>query len=159
MIQDVGGTHGMINEIKRQKSNICRIISVLDNDNAGIQTRDRILESGLLPERDVFMIGIHSGGENEIENSINPDVYCGSLHDEFGRDFSPNQFRNPSIKWSKKFSDYCISLGMGDSDEDRIDRAKKIVADSVMRYNGDPLIDAARPLFDALLQVIFPNRS
>lgn len=130
------GTGKMASHIQREKSTVCRIFVVLDDDAAGRQEASNIIGRRLIPQADVFLLA-HSGKkESELEDLLNPDVYLNSLMDEFGRPFKETQFRNPSKKWSVNFHIAAQSLGVAGDPSENLERAKVAVAGAVQQ--SDP---------------------
>lgn len=133
-------THGaskMISEIERQKASICKVFVVLDADETGRKVSAGILDKKLMPVSRIHLLGM-DGGEGEIEDIINPDVYIEGISEYLGTTVNPNYFLDPNKKWSQKFKNMCNKLGFPFT-EDVMREVKTRVADCTIQFNGNPV--------------------
>lgn len=127
----------MISEIERQKASICKVFVVLDADETGRKVSAGILDKKLMPVSRIHLLGM-DGGEGEIEDIINPDVYIEGISEYLGTTVNPNYFLDPNKKWSQKFKNMCNKLGFPFT-EDVMREVKTRVADCTIQFNGNPV--------------------
>lgn len=125
------GTGKMTSHIQREKSTVCRIFAVLDNDATGRQESKRIIEAQLLPESDVFLLGLSAKKDSELEDLLDPAAYLQGLTEKFGRPFTENHFQNMSKKWSDNFNSAAGRLGIAGDPYEVLKSAKVAVSTAV----------------------------
>lgn len=132
------GTGKMRAQIQREKATVCRILVVLDDDEDGRAEAKRIRESNVLPSNNIFLLGGRQT-QAELEDLVRPDVYVDGLGVEFGRAFEAKHFANRSRKWSKNLAATATQLGIVDTGDQLVDRAKTAVARAIGAHDG-PLV-------------------
>ncbi|MFF2487233.1 ATP-dependent endonuclease [Microbacterium sp. NPDC058062] len=123
------GAGKMRSQIQREKSTVCRILVVLDDDAEGREEARRIRDASVLPERNVFVLGGRTT-QAELEDVVRPDVYLDALSTGFARTFKSSHFSNRSRKWSANFTAAALTLGIP-SRPDLVDDAKTVVAAAI----------------------------
>lgn len=125
------GAGKMPSHIQREKSTVCRIFAVLDNDPAGRQESQRIIDQQLLPRSDVYLLSLKGRKNCELEDFLNPDVYLDALSEEFGRPFGVKHFANKSVKWSENFGSAASTLGIAGDPSEVLRMAKVAIATAI----------------------------
>lgn len=133
------GTGKLPAYIQREKSTVCRIIAVLDNDQAGRQQADNVRNSKLIASADVFLLRVAGRRDSELEDLLNPDVYLATLSAKFGRPFATRHFANASRKWSDNFTAAARAMGVAGDESENLSSAKVAVANSAASFS-DPLL-------------------
>lgn len=153
------GTGKLRTAIQREKSTLCRIIVVLDGDEAG-RAEARNLETGnLIPSQNVFLLGRHSKRVSELEDLLQPSVYLSELTQTFGRPFTEAHFNRMDRKWSDNLEQAATVLGIPDAGKTLTDKAKVAVAEAVRMGNtSDMVYEDSRETLNALGTLIFPPR-
>ena len=138
--------------IQREKTTICRIIAVLDNDSAGRQQAENVKSSNLIPSDDIFLLGLPGKRDSELEDVLNPDAYIDALKEHFGRPFSARHFANATKKWSDNFLTAANALGVAGGEEQIVRAAKVAVAAAVTGCSDSSLVlrSAASETVDSL---------
>lgn len=147
------GAGQMRSQIQREKSTMCRIFVVLDDDRAGREEARNIKEANVIPAGDIFLLGGHSQ-ERELEDLIRPDVFLPALSEEFQRSFNEGHFKNRGVKWSRNLENAAKALGVAESGEALQARAKSAVAQAVQQGEGDALRDDVVEHVRALSELI-----
>lgn len=149
------GTGKIKANIQTEKSTICKILVVFDDDDAGRKAAREIHDAQLLPDKDVFLLGGRKT-YSEIEDLVRPEAYLQVLDDEFGRKFEKRHFANKANKWSKNLSLAFIELGIAGEEGMLIDRAKvavsRVVADSGASVIREDRMDHLKALTNFILQ-------
>ncbi|WP_237242219.1 ATP-dependent nuclease [Rothia nasimurium] len=157
VLKKTSGVSNFIKHIEYEKTTLCKILVVCDDDSAGQNKVNNMRESNIIDDKHVFIP--RPGGreegyqETEIEDTIKPEVYLSSLSNEFGRTFNENHFSNRRQKWSKNFKEACTRLAIVDN-PDNEKKAKMIIAQAVESYNGDPFKPNLRQQFGQIISNI-----
>ena len=146
------GAGKMRSQIQREKSTVCRILVVLDDDAEGREEARRIRDTSVLPEKNVFVLGGRRT-QAEIEDLVQIDVYLQALNSTFARTFKSAHFSNRARKWSANFTAAALTLGIP-SRTDLLDEAKIAVADAISAHDGEVLRKESREHVTALTQMI-----
>lgn len=157
VIKPTNGTSKIVKHINFEKTTLCKIIVVTDNDSAGRKKIQEIKQNRLLDERFIHILSPSSGGyrDTEIEDFINPDIYTQELAERFGRPFERSHFLNRSKKWSQKFLDAANSMGLSSDDNvSNLESAKIIVAETVQNIEINPFIEGFRQPIEALIYTL-----
>lgn len=117
--------------IQREKSTLCRIIATLDDDGAGRGEAGSLHTAGILPQRNVVLVGASSKTNSELEDLLNPNSYLDGLSVHFGRKFTAQHFGPKNRKWSDNFEAAAKTLGIALADGD-LDKVKSQVAEAVL---------------------------
>ena len=132
------GTGKLASIINVERSNLSKVVAVVDKDDAGTDAVKKVIETNVLDQRDLFQIGGLSK-EVEVEDLIQPSVYLPALTDLFGRELSEKDFRTGNSKWAQKLKRALDKLGFAGYDQKMENEAKATVAKVVEEYAGDPL--------------------
>ncbi|MXS74224.1 hypothetical protein CSIV_15505 [Microbacterium sp. CSI-V] len=150
------GTGKLRSHLQREKSTGCRIIVVLDNDQAGEDEANLLSDGGFLDQKSIFILREPGRKPSEIEDLIDPSVYLEALTQEFGRTFKSSHFANPNKKWGDNFTVAANALGVVGVEADNLIKAKVAVSAAVLAATINPLKTAAQPGFEALRSAIWP---
>lgn len=130
------GVGKMRQMIQREKSTMCKIRVILDDDAAGRQEAKQVESHGVLLKREMFLLG--TGARNsELEDVIDPKVYLSSLSECFGRNLVERYFKNRSKKWSDNLIHALREMGVSGEDEELIESGKQAVSEAVKRSSSD----------------------
>ncbi len=129
------GTGQMRAQIQREKATVCRILVVLDDDEGGRSEASRIREANILPDSNIFLLGGRQV-KSELEDLLRPEVCIEGLNNEFGRSFDVQDFANRSRKWSANLTAAAKRMGLIDTGDVFVDRAKSSVANAVSQHGG-----------------------
>ena len=124
------GAGKMRSQAQREKSTLCRIISVLDGDETGRQEAKNIIAHEILPVRNVFLYEVRGWKEAEIEDLLLPEIYIPALINKYSRSFPKGGFPDRSVKWSENFKRHVRSVGLA-YDDSMLDEAKGVVSETV----------------------------
>lgn len=152
------GAGKMRAQIQREKSTVCRILVVLDDDAEGRSEARRIRETSLLPDRNVFMLGGRPT-QAELEDLVATDVYLPALSSHFGRVFTDKHFSNRSRKWSANLQAAALALGIPKTGEELRDEAKSVVSEAVSAFIGPVIKTSSEDHVRALATMLFPSNS
>ncbi len=147
------GAGRMRAQIQREKSTVCRILVVLDDDAEGREEAKRIREATLLPDRNIFMLGGRKT-QSELEDLIEPGVYLGALGEHFGRVFTEKHFSNRSRKWSRNLADAALAVGVPIIGDELRDQAKEVVSDAALAATT-ALRDSSKDHLRGLASMLF----
>ncbi|WP_431813745.1 ATP-dependent nuclease [Kocuria sp. cx-455] len=150
------GAGKMRSQIQREKATVCRILVVLDDDDAGRGEAGRIRDAKMLRDSNVFLLGGRMT-QSELEDLLRPEVYVGVLGIEFGRVFEAKHFVNRSRKWSTNLAAAAKELGVVDTGEELVDRAKTAVATAVCKHDGVLIREDCTDHLRALSRLIVPD--
>lgn len=152
VIKSTAGVSKMVKHIQNEKSTLCKVYVVCDDDAAGRKKMHDIVNSGVLDPKYIYIIQHTADGyrETEIEDFISPDLYISALSHEFGRVFDSGHFANRSKKWSKNFEVACRGLGILDDPENE-SKAKQIIAKVVETSDNSDCIDELRNSMEQLV--------
>lgn len=125
------GAGKMRAQIQREKSTVCRILVVLDDDSAGRDESRRIRDSSILLDQHIFMLRDSSRQSSELEDLIEPDVYLEALSQKLGRTFTSQHFANKARKWTENLQEAARTLGASLSGVELDDLAKSAVSTAV----------------------------
>ncbi|MBH0130714.1 ATP-dependent endonuclease [Salinibacterium sp. NK8237] len=142
--------------ISKEKSTVCRIIVVLDNDEAGRAEAAQLRDSRLLKESDIFMLGDAARKSSEIEDLLEPASYLEALSSTFDREFNSNHFKNPGKKWSQNLAAAAASLGIA-SNGIELEREAKIAVASLAPTGQRLLKPTAREPIQQLIRLVWPD--
>lgn len=149
------GAGKMRAQVQREKSTVCRIIVVLDDDAEGREEARRLRDAAVLPDKNVFVLGGRKT-QAELEDLVRPEVYLPALERTFARVFTASHFSNKSRKWSANFAAAALVLGISGRD-DLLDEAKAAVAEAVASHSGESIRPESRDHVAALaLMVLSP---
>ncbi|GHD46887.1 hypothetical protein D9V29_09260 [Mycetocola manganoxydans] len=151
------GTGKLRQHIVREKSTVCRIIAVLDGDEAGQQEAKRLRDESLLVTGNIFLIRDTNRKFSELEDILEPRVYLESLSSELDRTFQAKHFSNRSRKWSKNLEAAAHSLGVAEEGLELVTRAKRAVAAAVAGAVAPAVKADAQENLDALKALIWPS--
>lgn len=121
--------------IQREKSTLCRIVATLDDDGAGRAESAALLAAGILPQRNVVLVGASSKSNSELEDLLTPDSYLDGLSLQFGRKFTPQHFAAKNRKWSDNFQSAAKELGIALADGD-LEKVKTQISEAVAASPG-----------------------
>lgn len=126
-------------QILAEKSNLSKIVVVVDKDDAGLREAKKIIETNILEKKDIFHIG---GLKNqvEIEDLVKPEVYLSDLRDLFERDLVESDF-DGRAKWSMRLSLALTRKGFVDFTDQDENRAKMAVAAAVVKHGAESIQD------------------
>lgn len=153
LFKAIRGAGKLRTQIQREKSTVCRILVVLDDDSAGRDEAKRAIAAKLLPDRNIFLLGGRQT-QAELEDLLSPDAYLQALASEFGRDFEPRHFSNRSKKWSANLGLAAKELGVVDSEQTLNDRGKTAVSLAIQDADGHILRDESKEHLNALNRLI-----
>lgn len=143
--------------ISREKSSVSRIIVVLDGDEAGRAEALRLRDERLLPPENIFVIQDSTRRNSELEDLLEPSSYTPALSETFGRPFASQHFANRSVKWTSNLEAAATSLGIAETGDDLISKAKTCVAQSVTEGDATVLKEHVNENVHALRQLIWPG--
>lgn len=149
------GTGKLRAYLQREKSTGCRIIVVLDNDDAGELEAMNLSSGGFLDPKSIFILRELGHKPSEIEDLIEPSVYLDALQEAFGRQFKATHFANPHKKWSESFALAACSLGVVGADAENLTKAKMAVSAAVQAATANPVKPGAVPGFEALRSALW----
>lgn len=150
------GTGRMRSQIQREKATVCRILVVLDDDEAGKSEARSIKKENLIPDTSIFLLGGRRH-QSELEDLIRPEVYIQALSSEFDRTFESRHFARQNQKWSRNLIDAAKQLGIVDSDEQLLTRAKTVVSEAVKDCRDSIAKNECREHLSALSNLIIGN--
>lgn len=150
VLKPTRGTGKLRAYLQREKSTGCRIIVVLDNDDAGELEAKNLNTGGFLDQRSIFILREPTHKPSEIEDLIQPSVYLDALQQEFGRQFKDTHFADPHKKWSQSFTLAASALGVVGPDAENLTKAKMVVSAAVQAATANPVKTSAIPGFEAL---------
>ncbi|MBE9940082.1 AAA family ATPase [Cellulosimicrobium cellulans] len=142
--------------VVREKSTVCRIIVVLDGDDAGQQEANRLVSDNMLSSREVFLLRDGKRKHSELEDLLEPSAYLPQLSREFGRVFLERHFQARSKKWTQNLDSAALELGIPLAGQELHDCAKRIVADAIVASGSAPLRESAVANLRALGELIWP---
>lgn len=148
------GTGKIARLIQRERSTACRILVVLDGDQAGADEAGRLHDQGILDRKNIFVLRDAGRDASEVEDLLEPSGYVDALSQEFGRRFKDSQFKNPRQKWSKNFLAAASTLGLSGADSELIREAKMAVQRAVLSSSVQPAKQTAMPVIEALADAI-----
>ncbi|MDN5668349.1 MAG: ATP-binding protein [Renibacterium salmoninarum] len=151
------GTGNLSTFIKRERSTACRILAVLDGDDAGLGTAERLDRDGVLERKNIFILRDSGRVASEIEDLLEPAVYLDALETKFGRRFTENQFKNPRRKWSQNFTLAASTLGLSGSETELLKDAKVAVSESAVAAAGQAIKATSLPVLEALSEAIWKS--
>lgn len=153
------GTGKIARLIQQERSTACRIIVVLDGDDAGDSEAKRLHDGGIIDRRSIFVLRDSGRQKSEIEDLLKPGVYLAALEERFGRRFRENQFKNPHKKWSDSFGDAASTLGLSGSPAENLTAAKMSISDAVMSVHEQPFKESSLTVLEALSEAIWLRQS
>jgi hypothetical protein len=156
--RSIAGTGKMRAQIQREKLTLSKIVSILDDDQAGRQESLLLINSGVLAPNNVFMLGDTSRKSSEMEDLLDPAAYLESLSLEFDRQFTAKHFQRGDQKWSLNFLDAARAVGLAGDPDTLTERAKTAVSRAIKASPDDVLKTSARERLTALSNVILGPR-
>ncbi|SUE13270.1 recombination protein F [Rhodococcus gordoniae] len=154
----VTGAGKMRQSIVREKSTVCRIVAVLDDDAAGREEAKRLIGANLLSDECVFQLRGSGRKNTEIEDLLKPEIFLPAISKRFGRSFSRRHFSNRSRKWTDNLVEAAHSLGVAVDPEDLPSVAKTAVAEAISNTEGPIASEAAIEAITSLRDVIWGGR-
>lgn len=155
IFKSVRGSGKMRSHVIQERSSACRIIAVLDNDQAGRAEAERLHEEGILDQKSIFILRRTGMKSSEIEDLLLCEVYLEALKEAFGRNFSSTHFSNASKRWSENFLSAADTLALSGASDENAKTAKIAVSDAVETYAGMPFRTEARDGLQALYDAIW----
>lgn len=132
LIDSAHGSSNIPYKLSLLSNALCKYHVLLDNDDAGLSTYDKLIENGLLKPKDVTLTICQGMKESEFEDCLNVDVYKKSILDEYGIDLNIHRLRGNN-KWSNRIKDLFSNLGKAWSSKIETN-VKTLVANSVQNY-------------------------
>lgn len=149
------GTGKLANLVKKERSTACKILVVVDGDQAGEAGARTLHEEGILDKKNIFVLRVENRIVSEIEDLIDPKVYLAALEAEFGRSFSESHFAVHSRRWSDNFKAAAKTLGMLEPDRATVDLAKVAVSNAVELSPTQSLKPSGASVIEALSKAIW----
>ncbi|MCG9873764.1 MAG: AAA family ATPase [Leptospiraceae bacterium] len=103
IIDVMGGASNLIYKSSFYRSNLCKIIAFLDDDDAGRTSVQKAKDANIIKENDYYLCKAKGRNKSEIEDLINPDIYSELILNEYGVNIQSNPiFKDTNLIWSDR---------------------------------------------------------
>lgn len=154
----VTGAGKMRSSITREKSTVCKIVAVLDDDPEGREESKRLIGSNILESECIFQIRGAGRKNTEVEDLLLPSVYLASISRRIGRSFTERHFANRTRKWSDNLADAARSLGVAIDPADTTLVAKNAVTEAIDTVEGPIINSSGIEAINSLIDVVWGVR-
>lgn len=103
IINSIAGTRNLYYNVSKLLSDFCKVMVLVDDDQAGREAIRNVKSKKLLDEKYLFSTVVTGNIESEFEDYINPDIYKDYLKEQYGVKID-SAFSKGKGKWSTKIN-------------------------------------------------------
>lgn len=153
VFRETNGAAKLEQNIRRERAEISKLVCVLDNDSAGQNAANTVVEKGLLDASDIFILKDGTRHNTTIEDIVIDSVIIQSATQVFGRNFNKDDIKNKSKPVVEVIKNKALSKGFSDSEEllsRKINELKLNIASAIKKIDSNALKESALPSLRAL---------
>lgn len=147
--------------LKWFQDQLCSCFIILDNDQAGIDSVGRHLNSKELDQKSYSLITAKGHIESEIENLIKLEFYADIIMEKFGIDIYTTDFTKKKTKWSDALTQVLSNLGkrvvLKDLDDLKRSIAEKAESENIYEHLYSHNVDFVNVLVAQLESYFFKD--